>query len=178
MKQMRFRPNSVLNSGYSLTEIMVVFAVSMMVLVFAAYFYSGAAQSERLIARTQHLQNLSSRLIALLRKDIRSATGMAYTKDSIDLQVTTISSSGNLEPVEVRYQLNDRGISRSENKIRTDFNFAEILAVDDRWSGSIISPTAQENSYFLELVFVDHSGADLLRLRERLVSPVLPEDVD
>ena len=88
---------AVIKRGFTLVEIMIAFALTIFVIALALYFFSQASSNAEYISKKQHLLNVTSSLLRVIKKDLRSATEAQVSHRGICLKVN-MTTVHHLEP--------------------------------------------------------------------------------
>ncbi|PKL42361.1 MAG: hypothetical protein CVV41_14570 [Candidatus Riflebacteria bacterium HGW-Riflebacteria-1] len=156
--------------GFSLVELMIAFALTVFVIGLALYFFSQANANAEDISKKQHLLNVASSLLRVIKKDLRSATEAQVSFRGICLRVNQLKDeTGAPESKLVDYEISAGEIIRSEDGFTKPFSFSSLLKPDDYLSLSITQNNPAGSGFFLEIFAANSGGVELIRLRERLI---------
>lgn len=161
--------NSESSDGYTLVELTVAVALSAMLLSAAIYLFAQSGSTSRNLAKVQNLQDTANRLLVELRKDVRSATSAEFSSAGIKLLVVKLAEDGPPTTVEVLYHFNSDGISREENSSKKRFSFKSLIDAEDYWSVTTLHRHSADGGVFIQIVVIDRSGNQLLKVDERLL---------
>lgn len=161
--------NSRSNDGYTLVELTIAVALSAMLLSAAIYLFAQSGSTSRSLAKVQNLQDTANRFLVDLRKDVRSATSAAFSSAGIKLLVIKLAEDGSPTTIEVLYRFNSDGISREEGSSQKRFNFKSLIDADDYWSVTTMHRQSTDGGVFIQIVAIERSGNELLKIDERLL---------
>ena len=157
-------------AGYTLVELVVVVVLCVVVLTAAIYLFAQSGLTSRRLAKTQNLQDVTNRLLADLRRDVRSATEGAFSSEGIRLQVTQLSQVGIPEQVEVLYRFSGEGVTREEASRSKRFSFRALIEADDYWSITTLHKRRTDAGVFVQIDALESSGNVLLQVVEKLMA--------
>lgn len=161
---------AVIKRGFTLVEIMIAFALTIFVIALALYFFSQASSNAEYISKKQHLLSVTSSLLRVIKKDLRSATEAQVSHRGICLKVNLLDKkSGAPEVKLVDYEIASGQIIRREESFSKPYSFASLLKPDDYLSLAITQNNPAGSGFFLEIFAADSGGVELIRLKERLI---------
>jgi hypothetical protein len=149
---------------------MIAFSLTVVVIGLSLYYFSQANSTAEQLSKKQHLLNVSSSLLRLIKKDFRSATEAIVSARAIFLKVNQLDQkSGIPETKLVEYEIAEGQIIRRENGFSRSFAFSSLLKPEDYVSLSITQSHPAGSGFFLEIFAVDSGGVELIKLQERLI---------
>ncbi|MEW6708453.1 MAG: hypothetical protein AB1403_01405 [Candidatus Riflebacteria bacterium] len=156
--------------GFSLAELMIAFSLSVFLIALLWYFFSQTGHSAEVQARKQGLMDVSSRLLRVLKKDVRSATEAFISARLIRLKINRLSEeTGIPETAQVEYEILQEKIVRNDGK-KTVFSFSTFRKNEKDYLSLDIIRNSQNNSgVFLEIFAVSDGGVELIHVKERLL---------
>ncbi|MBU1108874.1 MAG: prepilin-type N-terminal cleavage/methylation domain-containing protein [Candidatus Riflebacteria bacterium] len=162
-------PEKKQSSGFTLVELMIAFSLALLTIILASYAFSQATNTAEYTSKKQIMQDLSNKLLRLIRKDVRSSTEAFISPDGIRLKIFQLTQAGMPESQEVLYLFKETGVERIEENQRKEFPFPLFLRKDDYWSIDVFQSAPAGSGFYLEIFAVDAYGKELIRLKERLI---------
>lgn len=156
-------------SGFTLVEMTIAFSLSLLVIILIGNAFSQSSNTSEYISKKQIMQDLSNKLLRMIRKDIRSSAEAFIAPGGIKLKVFQLAKNGMPESKEVSYLFKESGVEREEDGLKHDFPFPMHLKKDDHWSIDVFQSAPAGSGFFLEIFAADAYGKELIRLKERLI---------
>ncbi len=156
--------------AFTLVEMVVSLSLCVFLILLSVSLFSQSGSTSDSILTRQSLNDSANQLLRLLKKDLRSATEAHISSELLRLKVTQMSKKTDLpEQVIVEYSFVKGEAKRKENNIVKTIPFASYLKPDDYISLELVQSAPTGSGFFLEIFAISSTGAELIRIYERLL---------
>ena len=127
LSEMRLNHADARGRGVTIPEILVVMSLLVLLSLLLFFLFRSFLTVSHREERLQILESHRERLLAALKSDLRSVTGLETRMGEFTLQATRPDPTGIPRPVAITYLTDSRRICRETPEGRKMFDFAEAL---------------------------------------------------